>query len=93
MKWPTFHAAQALRLLTHPLASIGVGQTEEFQHPVGTATTFTASRYIGGGFQNGDFENVTISTNGTVDSFSGWEAHRQQVMLGPESRYSQSTTT
>lgn len=75
-----------------PLTSIGVGQTEEFQHPTGTATTAIASRYIGGGFQNGDFENVTISTNGTVDSFSGWEAHRRQVMLGPNPDILQSNT-
>ena len=65
-----------------PISAQAYGQTLEFQHPVGTATTSTASRYIGGGFQNGDFENVTITTSGTVDSFSGWEAHRQQVMLG-----------
>ena len=69
------------------------GQTLEFQHPVGTATTSNASRYIGGGFQNGDFENVTITTSGTVDSFSGWEAHRQQVMLGPNPDILQSTLT
>ena len=75
-----------------PLTSIGVGQTIEFQHPTGTATTTIASRYIGGGFENGDFENVTISTNGTVDSFSGWEAHRRQVMLRPNPDILQSDT-
>lgn len=76
-----------------PISAQAYGQTLEFQHPVGTATTSTASRYIGGGFQNGDFENVTITTSGTVDSFSGWEAHRQQVMLGPNPDILQSTTT
>ena len=76
-----------------PLTATATGQTIEFQHPLGTAVPSIASRYIGGGFQNGDFDNVTVTTSGTVDSFAGWEVHRRQVMLGPNADIFQSATT
>ena len=76
-----------------PLTATATGQTVEFQHPLGTAVPSIASRYIGGGFQNGDFNNVTVTTSGNVDTFAGWEVHRRQVMLGPNADIFQSTTT
>ena len=85
--------ASGTSMFDTPLTATAVGQTNEFQHPLGTAVPSIASRYIGGGFQNGDFDNVTVTTSGNVDTFAGWEVHRRQVMLGPNADIFQSVTT
>ena len=64
-----------------PLTATAWGRQMNSSILLGTATPSIASRYIGGGFQNGDFDNVTVTTSGNVDTFAGWEAHRRQVML------------
>lgn len=76
-----------------PQTSQATGSSAQVFIPSENASVSTASRYIGGGFQNGDFDNVTISTSGNVDSFAGWEAHRRQVMLGPNADFLNAVTT
>ena len=85
--------ASGTSMFDTPMTATAAGQTVEFQHPLGTAVPSVASRYIGGGFQNGDFDNVTVTTSGNVDTFAGWEVHRRQVMLGPNADIFQSVTT